>query len=534
MVGFTGSQIVVVDLEKMKVRKQHDFGRERRLRFAATDDKSLFVNYQNSSQITQLDIDTLEQKSKKIFGGTINQIYLCGPSQIALRFTETNRRSAVGAVFDMTTMKQVKNHPESIGVARFYHSSQKLRLRRDGNKLAVADYFVYELDTAKIVAIRMNLPGIENFTAEPRRLNRGTSPIPQNSDQNSFANSMVCENWGRRLINSGNGTRLVDFAGRRLATTQCTQISADYPLLVGYYDERYDKNGRPKRDAVSTGCVYFHDLVSGKFIARIQLYRHDDVQGTQYRFQQIYYYRTRLDVHGRHVFVFDERNNFYKTAIPETVIKKLEAPFRLQQPAVVSADLTKKTTVQLKAVGADEIQYKLEYALPGVNVDSKTGLLTIDGPTIWKTILERKTSDLGLALNRGVIHRSVVSPKQPQDLVKHIGAPDGKAYFNLPIHVSAQSDGEATDSRIFFVIGYGDKKQLDTVVAEAEKKRQQEREKRLVEQRKQMEELRAEQAKSAETRVAELEEQVARLEALFDKVQTRLDKMLKEMDKSKK
>ena len=524
MVGYDMNKLVVVDVAKMKIRKEHEFERSRSVTFATCDDQVLLVIYSGTSNIYLLDPETLKQKQRKNVGGIVWFAQPLGNKKVKLWLRDPSGRSS-SRVIDMTTLKKSR-HPEELSV---YTPSDPTRLIwRATRDHAFNDQFVYEIKTGKVVSLRRQIGALEMVPLQNNSGSRNRVQLPTNG--HSMPRDLLGQCWGCRLTAGYSGNALRDMSNNQIATTKCSEICSEFPLLVGFDDERFDKNGRVERDKKPTGFVHFANPADGKLISKTKIYEIEKPKNDYLRSRNGMYYRERLDVHGKNVFVFDDNNRFYKMTIPDSVIAKAKSGFFMKQPDLTSVDLTKKTQYTFQSVGAKTPKYRMKYDVPGVKIDSTTGVLTIDGPSIWKKILEEKTST---KRHFGVRIRDR-SPISSDSILTMIGVPDEKACFNIPIHVSTDNGESTQDAKVFYVVGYGPKAELDEVIAKREAKMREEREKRMAEQLKQMDEQAKNKAKGVEQRVEELEKDVEKLEALFEKVEERIKAMLEKLDKNDK
>ena len=226
---------------------------------------------------------------------------------------------------------------------------------------------------------------------------------------------------------------LLDAIANRLAgIDEYLIISPEFPLLIGYKGTHYhDNNVQANREA--KGIVTFRNLVDGSEISQTVVYE-KMISRRVYSISSTYY-SGKVDLHGKNVYI-NEDNTIYRVPISAETIAKSKIPFHLERPKIVTVDLSKVTKIPIKYQGKPEsLRFEMEYSVPHVSVDGKTGVISIDGPSIWKQVVERTRYSPFPRSNEQFLTRLKTESMAKLQLDKSV------APVSIPICVKATADG---------------------------------------------------------------------------------------------
>ena len=163
------------------------------------------------------------------------------------------------------------------------------------------------------------------------------------------------------------------------------------------------------------------------------------------------------------VYAYD--NQVLLLPIDRDKISNASIPLHFTVPQIPILSTEKPQSLVCKATGGrGELQYRLTIQYEGVEVDSKSGTVTIDTPKIWQSYLQRNTPPYNGSF------RPRRNRKQPSDeeyeAIFGNPIPAGKTPFVLPIKLAVTDEDAQEDFLLFYAVVHADKKAADQLEAQ--------------------------------------------------------------------
>ena len=185
--------------------------------------------------------------------------------------------------------------------------------------------------------------------------------------------------WDRSV---GDGGQILTSQGRRVGRWEQSSviISRDYPIGVALSAVRGDGDDYER---VSVDLSLF-DLVSAKLVKKIPLIKRSEADGRFDGFGDVVR-GGALHLAGRKVIVL-LRDRLFTYTIDEEPLRKLPAPFGFEPPREVATVSAKgKSRIEHKLRGGQKpFQFDLTTSRKGIEIDKRSGTVTIDGPLLLK------------------------------------------------------------------------------------------------------------------------------------------------------
>lgn len=216
------------------------------------------------------------------------------------------------------------------------------------------------------------------------------------------------------------------------------------------------------------------------------------------------------------------------TVIPLDQSKLASAPkplhFSSTQVPILSTD--KAQTILFKADGGNgELKYRLAFETEGIKIDSTSGMVTIDTPSLWKRYVSAPPP-VGLHFGK----QRKVQYLSEEEYAEMLGKPlpAGKVPFSLPISLAVSDEEAQEDQMTVYAVVHADKTAVDKIEADRLAKLETDRQERLARnnanQEQPMKDRNRTTSAGATERIDELAKRMRRIEATLDMILEKVSK----------
>ncbi|PHR93851.1 MAG: hypothetical protein COA78_32630 [Blastopirellula sp.] len=473
------------------------------------DDKYLYLIPASSNVLYRMNRENMGDPKRLFLNEPVVKLFKSGTNTISVMGSLNHRQSITS--YDRETLKKTsENLSSNISISSqsiskntplsATHSliQQKIVDSKNGD-------FLYTTWAAQ-------LPSLANTTA---RMPSIGNPISSSRETPKV--------WGRKLMNS----TLTNHSGSRIAnwSGMVNQMSLKYPIAVSIRNASVQRASQTFLDIreLEQGQIIHSSLINVKqIVSSGSSYSHFTSAMT-----------TRLRIVGDQVIYADGESLLFIN-LPTDILAKVTPPFHFLLPgkSVYSEDKAVKISLQAKG-GKGAPTYSLAYEYPGISLNEKSGELSLDIPSMWKTFMEAlPAKQKDFRTGRTLTTKLSDNAKYYQEITGQ-KLPAGKMALSLPIIVTAVDDEGQQDQLNYYAIVLADRTELDkanALLAKAETERraklQLEAEKRQVEQAAMREAQAikaAETAKAGGTQIQALEERVILLEATLKVIVRKLE-----------
>ena len=220
---------------------------------------------------------------------------------------------------------------------------------------------------------------IPELVTEKKKTRFGTREIAADGRESS-TRPVVGKVWGRQVVYN----HLLDGEATRIRTFKVykSTISTRYPVGVKLMLDRVDNSNDIKSE------LHFFELAGGEVKQKTRLEIRASVDELGF---------SGIDLVGDQVVVIVGDRLYFK-ALDEQ-LKKLPEPLWIRPPRIQPIELGGKTQsfkIETNRTGAD-LQFKLQGSVTGISIDSKTGVVTIDG----SKLIARKFNEMRYRVRAG-------------------------------------------------------------------------------------------------------------------------------------
>jgi len=185
------------------------------------------------------------------------------------------------------------------------------------------------------------------------------------------------EPWARVISQAG----LMSVSGNTIAQLQggSTILLTDYPLAATL-------NRQGQNNASREVVLTLRELVSGDVVARVMIARSADGRNMDEPGLNV---RAPILATGRDIIIL-MGNRLFQYTVSDDVLSKCAKPFAIETLAEVpTLDPAKTMQIMHKVEGGTApFQFDLSISAEGVSIDQKTGVVTLDGPVLYKAAEE--------------------------------------------------------------------------------------------------------------------------------------------------
>ncbi len=234
--------------------------------------------------------------------------------------------------------------------------------------------------------------------------------------------------------------------------------------------------------------------------------------------------------------VYSRGNQVHVIPINLDKIAAAPKPLHFKIPQIPILNAKKRQTISFNASGGTgELEYQLAFKYDGIEIDSASGEMTIDTPTIWKNYLKENTPP-SKSFRRNYHRRNPKSLSAEYENMFNVPIPAGKIPFAIPINVSVTDSEAQNDQLTAFAVVLGDKSSIDKMEAKQRAFIETAQKEYAAKKKAAQEQARAELERSRSGRAqglpAESDEESIRLNRLenqMSRMEDKLDRILKEI-----
>jgi hypothetical protein len=492
--------LAIIDLQKLKVlvRKTLPQG----IRCATIDDKYVYLSPNSGNLFYRLD-HTLTKSKRKFLQSPPQQLTKISATQLAIVGQQLQ-------VFDTETLQTVA----SSNVALFNPSVVRVVQDLGNNEIQVANRVV-DRRNGKTVRITgfVNLPSLvqNNVRMNYNPMDRNQTPPRRGRRLN-----------GNNLVNH-KGSQIAQWSGQRLGI-----ISDRWPMAVLIASSQEGRTTNTRMEL----CNLIDGTVEHSSIIHVS-------SANQNRAPSFYGSRNMLRISGDTV-LYLQGTQLLLATVPPAIAKAMPVPTHFLQQQQAEIEVAERTKFLLAVGGKREgATFSLLAEYPGVELDPKSGELSIETQSLWDQFINRAAAESAVGTfprrNQPVPTSRLENAKQYKSLTGK-DLPANKLAVQLPVSAVLQDPEGQEDGIQFSVIFVGPRKKLDDAI----KAKNAERLAAMEEAKRKQEEARARQValreaemkhraqtgegeKGVAERLAEVEGRMRRLEAALDSILKRLE-----------
>ena len=236
---------------------------------------------------------------------------------------------------------------------------------------------------------------------------------------------------------------------------------------------------------------------------------------------------------GKVVYVVG--NRIYVVPLDHKLVEAVPQSLHFPVSKIPLLSIDAPQTIDLKAIGGKgKLNYRLVTEFAGLSVDSKTGVVTVDTPALWKDYLDATVGpgSVDRSSSRSSRDKQAAIKKQVEDL---LGEPltRGKFALTVPIQLAVTDDEAQQDQISFYAIVLGDKIELNKLRAEKKAAAEAAKEARMVEFRKREaamtvtrnQRLQVEAGETEDKRLDEIESRLKPIESSLETILLKLESL---------
>lgn len=487
--------VAVIDIQERKIlaRKTLPQG----IRCATIDDDYVYISPNSGNLFHRLD-RSLGQGQRMFLQSAPTQLVKIGKDRLV----------AVGGqmqFFQTEPLEPVSDLGETMSV------DPRQGIRCLGHKEVELGNRIVERATGKLVAVT-------GFVSLPLLVEGNPQPAYNPMDRNQLP-----ARWGRRLagntLTNSKGSRISQWAGPRVGI-----LSERWPMAILIASSQ--------DGAATTTTMELANLVDG-------LVEHTsiiDVSSNSRRSNSPSFYgqRNTLIAAGDKVLVLQNTELLIAT-IPQKIADAMPMPTHFLPQQLREVEAAQPAKLKLAVAGkTDSVTFSLMAEYPGVVLDSGTGELTIDTPTLWDSFVKRASAASPPVDPR---HRSQPSATSREENARRYQDLTGKALpadelaAQVPVSAVVQDSEGQEDSLQFSMIVVGSRKQLDEALAARQAEAEEQRAAMQAARQVQEETRRREAAHQSEVKADEsVDQRLEALEARVRRMEAALDAILKRLD----
>lgn len=516
-------RLALIDLEKMQILAGRTLPYS--VRTAAVDANFVYVAPAEADRINALDLKDLARKNYTITDSAVTELVVVGSKRLVAGTASHGPRvyevPKLKAVDSPLTGPPARSAPYASVVARMYYrqGSTAMPFRIGKNWYAAGCLFGPGLTSARMLIC---VGGITTV-GDDRRRPQPIIPLPWNR---ILRGTELLSRTEQRIARF-DGVPTAILPGAPVAASLTSAVSRARTRGYGYSSAR-------------SAALTLRELVSGKVVRKMLLMSGVPVPSGRSGGNP----RPLVAASGTKVIAVAGQRLFVHAVSAET-LKQCPAPFDFQPlDEIPMLDPAKATVVKHKTVGgATPIEFEILGAQKEIEIDTKTGAVTIDGPALAKAAYAKLLADVQKRVN---IYDTASANQTPRQIVAEIARKAATQFKSctgktpkgipvlVPVRIAATDKHQQVASMQYqAVIDLSQAGVLKTVgglIAQAKKQRAEQQRKLREEQERRRAEYEARRRAAGQ---AVEPEAIKKLERRIEKLEAKVDILIELLRKRK-
>ena len=406
------SQLLIIDAEKMEVKKTQPLVKP--IVDLATNDSHVFLFPASSQIVYRMKLDDPSDRKKTLLSGMVSTADCDSQNRLFIRM----RDGRTVYVCDAETLKVDGKDPRNYDTSRLplyrrYNPPYPDNVRQFKD-VQLGERLYFNAKQKQVVGLARRLLMYPTFQFDQSPLSTITKYASYNP-------------WARTVI----GGRLVDDGETQIdVCPSSSAISRDFPVLVSLSPSQNSQRSRS-----ASIQILYRDLDTGDSLADFDFFDSNAVN-LGHRFSLPF----QVELRGKQVFATDGWS-IHKTTIPKDVITQASKTMYFQVPNQPLVDLNKKHQIKFAVANAEKVRFELLTKISHVTVDKSTGVVSIDGPALWKKFQEdMKKSASHVSQEDSYCWPQTINIENERRIAEFLKVPADKQPINLPIVIQAKNE----------------------------------------------------------------------------------------------